>query len=268
MHFDRRCCPDCPGIIRPDVPHHQRHDPLPHDGQRRYAPTTETFTLPAEITSLAVSPTGEIIGASREDADNDGFFEIYRLNNPFGTPNLTLLGDFLTQNTATLSFVDNDLLGIQQSPDGSGNGALVSIDLDTLTQITVGADLGQRHQASGWDPATRTFYANASGTTASASLYTIPFDQAEIVSQFVGFTDQNTITNGGEFFDGTYYQAASEFNVGLVVGSIDTATGAFTELFTLDNGDVIGSVGLAVIPAPGVASAFAMFGIAGLRRRR
>jgi len=230
---------------------------------------TDTFTLSADITSLAVNPnTGEIYGSAFTDANGNGTRELYRLNNPFGTPNLTLVGDFLAENTPTLSFVGSRLLGAQQSPGGMDLGVLIEIDLNTLTQATIDPNIGQRFQSSGYDAATDTLYGGTPGNTVTSELFTIPYADMDVEAVLVGPTTQGTITSGGEFFNGVLYQATNTFGVGQVIGTLDTATGAFTALFTLDNGGNALPVGLAVIPAPGVASAFAMLGIAGIRRRR
>ena len=231
---------------------------------------TESFTLSTNLTSLAVNPTtGEIFGSSLTDVDNDGFREIYRLDNPNGSPSLSLVGDFLAENTPTLSFVNGQLMGVQQVPASpSDNGMLISIDIGAGMQTIVDNDLGARHESSGFDPATGTLYANRRGDDMTAGLFTIPFNDADVVSQFVGLTGQNTINNGGEFFDGTYYQVVHEFNVGQVLGSINTTTGEFTPLVTLDVNNDFGAVGLAVIPSPGAVALAGVAGLAGLRRRR
>ena len=231
--------------------------------------STTSFTLSAELNSLAVNPaTGEIFGASPNDANGNGFRELYRLDNPTGTPSLTLIGDFLTENTDTLSFVEGDLLGIQQEPNvPSATGTLINIDLDTLTQSTIDDDLSQQHAASGYDPATGTLFATTQGNASVAGFFTVPFNNADVVSQFVGNTGQAAINDGGEFFNGTFYHAANVQGGDLVIGTIDTDTGAFTELFNLGT-SMNESVGLVVIPAPGAAGVFGVLGLAGLRRRR
>ena len=230
--------------------------------------TTDQFTLGADLTSLAVDPaTGNIYGAARTDSNNNGFFELYQLTNAFGTPTLSLVGDFLEQNTPSLSFVNGQLLGFQQEPGGTDNSQLISIDLNMLTQSTIDADLGQRHQASGYRASDDTLFANTGGNPGVASLWTVPYNDADVVSQLVGTTGQETITNGGEFYEGTYYQVVNTIGGGLTLGSLDTATGVFTELFSTPNTNN-GAIGLAVVPAPGVATGFAMLGFAGLRRKR
>jgi hypothetical protein len=229
---------------------------------------TDTFTLGADLTSLAVNPTtGEIFGAARTDSDGDGMYELYQLNNATGTPSLSLVGDFLAQNTPSLSFVDNGrLLGFQQEPAVDENSALVEIDLNMLTQTTIDTDLGFDHQASGYDPSSGTLFANSNDSP--ASFFSVPFNDMDVMSQLIGPTGQATINNGGEFFNGTYYHVVHEFNVGQVLGSINTATGEFTPILTIDVNNDFGPVGLAVIPTPGAAALAGIAGLAGLRRRR
>lgn len=231
--------------------------------------STMSFGVGADLTSMAVNPTtGEIFGAASTDADGDGFFEIYRIDDPMGTPTLSLVGDFLTQNTPSISFVDNGrLLGFQSIPNDPTPSSLIEIDLNAMTQSTIDGNLGVEHQSSGYDPSTGTLFANDKGNASEAALYTVPFNDADVLSQFVGLTGQATINNGGEFFNGTYYQAINTQGGDLLIGSINTTTGEFTEIFSLGT-STNAAVGLAVIPSPGAVALAGVAGIAGLRRRR
>ncbi|MCA9309702.1 MAG: hypothetical protein KDA21_00740, partial [Phycisphaerales bacterium] len=134
------------------------------------------YTLSDDITSLAVDPaTGAIYGTSESDNDNDGFREIYRLRNWQTTPTLQLVGDFLTENTPSLSFMNGQLYGIQ-TPQGAtnGNSTLVTIDLGAGTQANVAGpeNMGERHSGSRYDATTDTFYAFGRGNTSEAALFT------------------------------------------------------------------------------------------------
>lgn len=232
------------------------------------AVNTTVHTLSADITSLAVNQaTGEIYGSANTDSNNNGTFELYRLDDVMGTPSLSLVGDFLAENTPSLSFIGNTLYGVQQPGGGVVNGALVTIDLGAMTQSTVDADLGARHESTGYDPATDTLYANSRGNSSEAALWTVPYGDADVVSQQVGLTGQQAINNGGEFFGGTYYQAVNLPGGNVLIGSINTATGEFTTVIDLGTASNA-PLGLAVIPAPGAAVCFAGLGLAGLRRRR
>ena len=232
------------------------------------------FTLSDDITSLAVDPqTGAIYGTSPSDDDNDGFFEIYRIRNWQTAPTLQLVGDFLTENTPSLSFQGGQLFGIQTIP-GTANGpsTLVSIDLNAGTQANVAGaqNMGVRHSGSGYDAATDTFYAFGRGNVNEAALYTA--DAGGAASSFVGLTGYHTINHGGEFVDGTLYQAVNHFLPGgaqdLTLGTINTVTGAHTEILNIAPGIGGGSVGLSGVPTPGATAVLGLAGLAALRRRR
>ncbi len=233
------------------------------------------YTLSDDITSLAVDPaSGAIYGTSSSDNDNDGFFEVYRLRNWQTTPTLQLVGDFLTENTPSLSFMGGQLYGIQTIPGGaSGPSTLVTIDLGAGTQANVAGqgNMNERHSGSGYDAATDTFYAFGRGNDTTAALYTNDY-AAGAASSFVGLTNYHTVNHGGEFIDGTLYQAVNHFmpggNQDLTVGRVNTVTGNFTELLTISAGIGGGSVGLSGVPTPGAAAILGIAGIAGLRRRR
>ena len=233
------------------------------------------YTLSDDITSLAVDPaTGAIYGTSESDNDGDGFREIYRLRNWQTTPTLQLVGDFLTENTPSLSFMGGQLYGIQ-TPMGLGNGnsTLVTIDLGLGTQSNVaGAEnMGQRHSGSGYDPSTDTFYAFGRGNTSEAALFTNDYTSGA-ASVFVGLTNYHTVNHGGEFIEGVLYEAVNHFMPGgtqdLAIGSVNTTTGEFTELLVLSADIGGGSVGLSGVPSPGAAALLGLAGLAGIRRRR
>lgn len=244
------------------------------------------YSLSDTITGMAVAPNGTIYASSASDSTGSGFTELYTLNDVFGTPSLNLVGDFLSFNTTTLSFVGNQLYGFQTGGSLGNDHRLVTIDIGAQTDSVVGQTgiFGQNVGGSAYDPATDRLYTVINGSLPNASLgfiddYTVaaPNDPTQTI---VGQLGAPSVNGGAEFFQGVLYailqtSGSASGLIDMTLGTIDTATGEFTAIETVltDFAAPSGfpgarSVGFAVIPAPGTA---AMLGLAGLlvfRRRR
>jgi hypothetical protein len=251
----------------------------------RTGATQNMYTLSDNITSLAVAPDGKIYGTSPSD-DGNGTYELYRLDNPTTAPTLSLIGDFLTYNTPTLSFVGNTLYGVQTIPGAPNTQRLVTIDLNLMTETIVGqtGNTGTDNLAgSGYDAASGIFYAMGKGPNGELNDldYNVvpPFDPSV---SLIGNASIQYVNHGGEFYQGTMYGAVQGVATGgganmikVDLGSISTGDGSFTQIANIiDNFDQstlkdgLSSVGLAVIPAPGAAALSSLAGLLLLRRRR
>lgn len=223
-----------------------------------------TFTLSDTFHSLSLTEHG-IIGVSnlQENVGNPPpDFEIWRMDNPLGTPSLTRIGTFTDQRFPTLTQVGNTLYGI-------GEGEIYTIDNTFNLTFVANVNPGEAIGGSGYDAATGTFY--TTGQTSDA-LFTMDLTTGTLtqVGSGVGFDFRN---QGGEWWNGQYWAALEDVtNDQLVLGTIDTTTGLFNLEVVLQSG--LGNlaanqtIGLAVIPSP---SSIALLGIGALavtRRRR
>jgi hypothetical protein len=225
-----------------------------------------------DITSMAVAPNGTIYAASNSDNDNDGKRELYILTNPTTTPTLTLVGDFLDMNTPALTFIGNQLYGIQ-SAGGANPDFLVSINPGAQTQSPVGAT-GEiagtlRSSAAGYDPIGDTLFAlskSADGIINDVDYVNAP----DPSSSLIGNSGEHTGNEGAEYWDGGLYHAFFNFpTLTLRYGVHDPSDGSYTHIATLDPAiDGTGPIGMAIIPAPGTIALSAMAGFVAIRRKR
>jgi hypothetical protein len=235
--------------------------------------TVETFTLSADLTSMAVAPDGTIWGSAYTDADSDTFHELYTLANPLGaSPSLVWQSDFLEDNTPSLTFVGDTLYGIQKTPGADPSTAvLVTIDLIGQSQALVGetGSMGLGGNGTGYDPDTDTFYKIRPGDQGGelSSVDYAPASGSDPAATVIGPMGLTYMNGGAEFYDGSLYALVQEVGeMELLLGSVDTSTGTFTEMrFIADREDA--PVALAVIPEPSTLSLLGVFGLAMLRRR-
>lgn len=226
--------------------------------------TVQTFTLTDTFHSLSSTSMG-IIGVSnlQENVGNPPpDFEIWRLDDPAGTPFLTRIGTFTDQRFPTLTQVGNTLYGI-------GEGNIFTIDNSFNLTFVAAVNPGEAIGGSGYDAATDTFY--VTGQTSDA-LFTLDLGSGTIsqIGSGVGFEIRN---QGGEWWRGQYWAAFEDVtNDRLVLGTIDTTTGLFNlEVVLLSGlGDLTSNhtMGLAIIPSPSSLALLGLGGLAATRRRR
>ena len=236
--------------------------------------TVETFTLSADLTSMAVAPDGTIWGSALTDADGDDYGELYTLANPLGaSPSLVWQSDFLEDNTPSLTFVGDTLYGIQKTPGADPSTAvLVTIDMNTQSQALVGTGLmGKGGNGTGYDPATDTFYKiHGAGLGTPGELGSVDYaltGGADPAETFIGLMGLEYLNGGAEFYDGTLYALVQEAGeMELLLGSVDTSTGTFTEMTFIADREAA-PVALAIIPEPSTLSLLGLLGLAVLRRR-
>lgn len=95
------------------------------------------FFLSNAITALDFDDNGVLWGVGT-DEDNDDLFELYQINDPFGSPTLTLISEGLTRQTTSIVWDGRILYGIQgQNIDPPQT--LVTIDPATGSTSPVGA---------------------------------------------------------------------------------------------------------------------------------
>ncbi len=240
----------------------------------------ETFTLSADLTSMAVGPDGTIWGSALTDADSDGFRELYKLSSPLGAaPSLVFHSDFLQNNTPTLTWVGSTLYGVQKTPgDPPTTAVLVTIDTVGQTQSLVGASglIGTDANGSGYDPTSDTFYGiRGGGLVPPAELYELDYDATpgpDPTGTLIGGLGMSFANGGAEFYDGTLYallqEALPSGPQNLLLGTVDTDTGAFTTTQVVAARITGTPVALVVVPEPAILTLFGLLSFAALRRRR
>lgn len=236
----------------------------------------DMFTMSDAITALSFDQNGQLWATSPDDLDSDTFFDVYRINDPFGTPTLAPVSDGLTLKTPSIDWVGGTLYGLQTYDTGSGLGSkLVTLDPNTGNATNVGAT-GATGLVSGSiavDMDTNTMY---SIDHVDNNLYTLDWqliNGPDPSATVIGQVGRNPVNTGLDYFGDTLY-AMSMDNVGgnfeIGVYTVDTLTGAYTLLIDLSNETAVrGSQSIAVIPEP---TTFCLLGLGGLaiaiRRRR
>lgn len=226
----------------------------------------ETFTMGARMMSLANAPDGSIVGHS-PDRLNGNNRESYQLVNPFSAnPMLSLISDAVPGQRPTLSFTDDAAYSTRE--DANDQTELITVDPNTLIDsgLVGNTGLGRGTNGSGYDPASDTLYVINRERDA---LFIA--DQTDGSVDLVGSLNVDYFNGGAEFFDGTLYAWLQlDGTDELVVGTIDTGTGAFTQLQSLGfaEPDVTTYMSLVVVPAPASAALLGLGGLVALRRRR
>ncbi len=96
------------------------------------------FFLSDNIAGLDFADDGTLWAVGTDDADRDGLNELYTIDDPFGTPTLSLVFDGLNRRTTSLVWEGDTLYGIQGSNLDSPQ-SLVTIDPATGAATPVGA---------------------------------------------------------------------------------------------------------------------------------
>lgn len=102
----------------------------------------DRFFLTDSITALDFDENGVLWGVGT-DEDDDGFYEIYRIDDPFGTPTLTLISESLDRETTSIVWDGRVLYGIQ-GDNLDPPQTLVTIDplAGTVTPVGATGDTG------------------------------------------------------------------------------------------------------------------------------
>lgn len=221
----------------------------------------ETFQLSDRLMGSALAPDGVIRGTSAlEDANG---WNAYAVDDPFGTPSLSVISDTNSGPYAFVTYVGDTAYSTNSA------GELLIMDPLTLAEQSVVGNMGVGglNVGAGYDPATDTFYMINKDTD---SLYTVDYTNA--TATLVGNLGFDWFNAGAEFFDGTLYAAVQDLASGnLILGEVDTGTGAFTALRTVAQFDPNGNpmqVSLAIVPAPAGLALLGLGGLVAGRRRR
>lgn len=225
----------------------------------------DTFTLSDKMMSLTTAPDGRIVGHSAE-RNTGQMWESYELvgadtNAPF----LSMLSDQVEGPRATLSYA----MGTGYSArDGSTGAELITVDDTTLIDNGLIGNLNIQDgiNGSGYD-------------AVNDVLYGINRDQDALVTisrttgnaTVVGSLGVDYFNGAAEFHDGVLYAFIQDLNAQMLVfGTVNTTTGAFTAVRTIDTYDANGTtfMSLALVPAPASLGLLATGGLVAMRRRR
>jgi MYXO-CTERM domain-containing protein len=221
----------------------------------------DEFQLSDRIMSLAVNPDGDIVGYG-PDINGNQARNSFRLDNPFGSPSLSLLSDQITSQRPTLTFVGDEGYTVGDID------VLRTVDSVLLEDTGVVGNLGlpTDSNGSGYDAVNDVFYL-INGT--NDALYTVNYSNA--ATTLVGSLGLDYHFGGAEFFEGTLYALIEDTSrQELVLGSIDTSSGAFTPLQSIASYDPNQNnyIGLAVVPTPSSLALLSLGALAAGRRRR
>lgn len=225
----------------------------------------ETFTLADKMMSLAVAPDGRILGHSAERNTGQMWESYELLGAESNAPSLSMLSDQVEGPRATLSFAD----GLAYSArEGQTGAELITVDSNTLIDDTVIGDLNIQDgvNGTGYDATNDVLYGI---NRVNDALVTINRNTGN--ATIVGGLGVDFFNGGAEFYNGTLYAFIQDLDSErLVIGSIDTDTGAFTALRTIDTYDANDTtfMSLVVVPAPASLGLLAMGGLVAIRRRR
>ncbi|MBK8270991.1 MAG: HYR domain-containing protein [Planctomycetes bacterium] len=218
----------------------------------------ETFVMSDRFAAMSTDSSGTIWLIGRLDVDNDGFLEIYTLDDPCGIPSLVLQGDFIADQVAAMTFINGNMYIVQAVPQAvSQRLAIVDVVNQTVTPVGVTGIMQDRAESTGFDFSTNTLYGIDNGTDpVMPVLKTInwnPLPGEEPLTSAIGPTGQYSATCGGEFFGGIYYHLISVWGGGgfdYILGTVDISTGQFSAVRTVDTGTPNGVIGLAILNVP------------------
>lgn len=235
--------------------------------------TIEQFDLGASITALTFDSQGRLWATDPDDPDSDGSFAIYRVHDPFGAPFVSLVSDGLSENTASIEWVNSVLYGAQgDAPRVTSR--LVTIDPTTGAETPVGitGETGvEQIGGLAFDDLSSTMFAlgNVGG-----KLYTLDWDLSdgpEPTGTFIGDIGFDPITSGLAFWEPTqtlYAMTRNQSTDEIGVYTLNTSTGEATLLYDLSGLTTVrGASGIAVIPAPPVVWLMVIAAGAWCRRR-
>lgn len=225
----------------------------------------ETFTLSDKMMSLTTDPTGRIVGHSAE-RNTGQLWESYELLGAnTNSPSLSMLSDQVPGPRATLSFAEGTGYSARE---GSSGAELITVDNGTLIDNGLIGNLNIQDGVNG------TGY-----DAVNDILYGINRDQDALVTisrstgnaTVVGSLGIDYFNGGAEFYNGTLYAIVQDLgSQTLVFGSINTGSGAFSAIRTIDTYDPNGTtfMSLALVPAPSSFALLAVGGLVASRRRR
>lgn len=240
-------------------------------------PSVARYTLPDELTALDFDDRGVLWGVGT-DADNNNLYELYRIDDPFGTPSLSLVNEGIDRRTESITWVGDTLYAIQGSNLDTPQ-SLVTLNPATGAAAPVGltGNTGiNPEQVGGIVVRDGTMY--ALNNRLPGELFSIDWQLAGGVDPTATMlTPTNpglfVITNGLDV-DPATGQIWAMIRKGNLIGSdigvytLDHVTGELALRFDLsDLTAVRGASGLAVIPEPSTLVLLSLAALPMLRRR-
>lgn len=223
--------------------------------------TYDTFTLSADIHSLDWDSQGNLWATSRAP-NQDGFWNLYRVEDPFGTPSLQLVNSMLPGAVPAISWIGDTLYGLQTINETRQN--LVTIDVGSGATSIIGAtgDTGITGGGMDYDGTTGMMYAIRHFV---GGLQTLDFTlangidpSAASVGNFFGAESTLDLRSSDlAVLDGVgslYGLLVERSTLRPILYSIDKGSGLATEIVDLSAANLLGfgpgGTALAVIPEP------------------
>ncbi len=224
--------------------------------------TVEQFTLSDSLHSLSRMSDGRILGISNDPNPLTGQQEVYRLDGALGAaPTLSQINE-VAERYPSFSQVRGRVYGFRTVD------TLVTMNPANLSETGVVGNMGnpQGIGGSGYDRVNDKLYMT---NHATGAFYEVDYSNATINQ--IGLLGLNFLNQGGEFFGRTYFTALEDVDRDrFILGTVDVATGQFNFMLTLHSGlaNLQGTVGLAVVPAPGALALLGLGALFAARRRR
>ncbi len=223
--------------------------------------TFDSFTLSDTIHSLEFDDQGVLWATSRDSFG--GFWRLYHVDDPFGTPTLSLVTGGLTDVVPSIAWVGDTLYGVRIGP--ANTNQLVTIDVGTgaLTSVGVTGETGGSGGGIEYDPTTGNMYMTKHDVAGLTQLdWTLSFGSEPTATSIGDFgTPRRVRSSGLACRDATgqlYALLTERVTLTPKLYEIDKVTGAATVLTdltaTLGAGDGGNGLAVAEIPTTGCAN--------------